>query len=172
MLCFLSSCSWWRRFYSGCSRSSSTWIQVYWNSSRIMGSNLDGIVWRCDSHRMHFCTNPRSWSCRSIQERISLYIRILCCFMRPISLMKIHENIHTLNSLANMSFELCFFRGGWSQIIILTTLRILVPYICFKHSYKVVIEECMYYTMLLLPLYLVNIKNCHPARGRFVFPMA
>ena len=112
MLCFLSSCSWWRRFYSGCSRSSSTWIQVYWNSSRIMGSNLDGIVWRCDSHRMHFCTNPRSWSCRSIQERISLYIRILCCFMRPISLMKIHENIHRLNSLANMTFELCFFREG------------------------------------------------------------
>ena len=135
MLCFLSSCSWCRRLYSGCSHSSSTWIHVYCNSRRIVGSSLDGIIWRCDSRRIPFCTIPRGWSCRSIKERIWLYIWILFCFMRPISLRKKNENIHRLNSLANMdrSFELW---GRWSQIIILTTLRILVPCIYFKHSYK------------------------------------
>jgi hypothetical protein len=53
----------------------------------------------------------------------------------PYYLKEKNENIHRLNSLANMdgSFELW---GRWSQIIILTTLRILVPCIYFKHSYK------------------------------------
>jgi hypothetical protein len=58
--------------------------------------------------------------CRNIMAPIWFYIWILFCFMRPISLSKKNENIHRLNSLANMdrSFELW---GRWSQIIILTT---------------------------------------------------
>ena len=109
MLCFLSSCSWHRRCSCGCSRSSSTWLHIYWNSCRIMGSDLDGIIWRYCSRRKPFCIFTISWSCWIILELFRLCIWIMRSIMHHWSLRKYkHENIKRLISLSNLSRALNF----------------------------------------------------------------
>jgi len=113
MLCFLSSCSWRWRFCCGCSRSSSTWLHVYWNSCRIMGSGLDGIIWRCCSRGRPFCKFAISWSCWNILELNRLCIYIMCSIMRCTSLRK--KNMIILIDLSRYPIwtELwTFFWGG------------------------------------------------------------
>ena len=88
LLCFLSRYSWRWRLCCGCNRSSSTWLHVCWNSCRIMGSDLDGIIWRCCSRGKHYCKFTISWSWWNILELNRLCIYIMYSIMRYFSLMK------------------------------------------------------------------------------------
>jgi hypothetical protein len=172
MLCFLSSCNWRRRHIHGCSRSSSTWLYVYWNNCRIVGSGLDGIIWRCCSRGKPFCKFTISWSCWNILERNRLCIYIMYSIMRCTSLRKKkHDNINRLISLPNLNRALNLFFVGWgvhlrdehswNQYICFTTLRLLVSCIYFKYSFNRSIEEYIYYAIPIWPLYVVDIKGCH-----------
>ena len=53
--------------------------------------------------------------------------------------------------------------NSWNQLIVFTTLRLLVSCIYIKHSNN--IEEYICYAILLWPLYVVDIKSCHPEGG-------